>query len=352
MPNEDLPAEDRPRPTMAAIAEACGVSVATVSRSLRGSQLISDVTRQKVRSTAEKLGYRPDPLVAKLMVQVRRKPGVRTGTTLGLLVSSGIPANWKNSDIYNKWIEGARARADALGYGLDVLDPDAPGRTPAKLAEILRARGIPGVLIAPTVRPREDLLPPLSGLAMTTIGFELGSLPLHRASTHFAQGVRLALTTLRERGYRRVGLAVTRSLCELTGFGWLSAYNTPGLAGEGLEGVPAYVQEKMLARSIRAWIEKHQPEVILTGQSVVIEALEESGLAVPDDVHLLHLNWSEHRPQYAGVDQDHARVARAAIDLLVSQIHFNRTGLPEHPQTVLIEGTWREGPSLPGADFS
>lgn len=333
---------------MAAIAEACGVSVATVSRSLRGSQLISEATRRKVQATAERLGYRPDPLVAKLMVQVRRKPGVRTGTTLGLLVSSGIPENWKNSDIYNQWVSGARARADALGYGLDVLDLDAEGRSPDQLASILEARGIPGVLIAPTVRPREDLLPPLSALAMTTIGFEVGSLPLHRASTHFAQGMWLALRKLRERGYQRIGFAVTESLCELTAFGWLAAYNTPGRSGQGLERVPALVVDHPTGPELRAWWEEHRPEVVLGGQSLVLQAVGAAGLAIPEDVHFLHLNWSKHRSHLAGIDQDHARVARAAVDLLVSQIHFNRTGLPEHPQTVLIEGTWQDGPSLPG----
>lgn len=52
--------------TMKAIAEAAGVSVPTVSRILRGETLnrYSDVTQEKVRKTAQELGWRPNLLVS------------------------------------------------------------------------------------------------------------------------------------------------------------------------------------------------------------------------------------------------------------------------------------------------
>ena len=56
-------------PTMRDIAEATGVSQSTVSRVLSGTPTavpIAEATRQRVTETADRLGYRPNPLARGL----------------------------------------------------------------------------------------------------------------------------------------------------------------------------------------------------------------------------------------------------------------------------------------------
>ncbi|MEQ9246402.1 MAG: LacI family DNA-binding transcriptional regulator, partial [Nitratireductor sp.] len=48
------------RPKIKDIAQALGVSPATVSRALSGSDLVTDETRARVRKTADALNYRPN----------------------------------------------------------------------------------------------------------------------------------------------------------------------------------------------------------------------------------------------------------------------------------------------------
>lgn len=54
------------RPTVNDIARAAGVSVATVSRALRGLPNVSDVTRERVREVAESYQYEAHPQAARL----------------------------------------------------------------------------------------------------------------------------------------------------------------------------------------------------------------------------------------------------------------------------------------------
>jgi LacI family transcriptional regulator len=35
------------------------------------------------------------------------------------------------------------------------------------------------------------------------------------------------------------------------------------------------------------------------------------------------------------------------VDLVVSQLQHNDTGIPAHPRVMLIDGFWREGKTLP-----
>ena len=53
--------------TMREVAARAKLSVATVSKSLRGAASIPAGTRAKVAKIAEEMGYRPHPYVAALM---------------------------------------------------------------------------------------------------------------------------------------------------------------------------------------------------------------------------------------------------------------------------------------------
>lgn len=56
----ETPPEVRKAPSLAAVAEAAGVSMQTVSRVARGFDNVSDDTRERVRRAMSELGYRPN----------------------------------------------------------------------------------------------------------------------------------------------------------------------------------------------------------------------------------------------------------------------------------------------------
>jgi DNA-binding LacI/PurR family transcriptional regulator len=68
-----------PRATAADIAQAAGVSTATVSRALQENSIVSVETREKVLAAARRLGYRPNSLARGLAAGQNSLIGVVTG---------------------------------------------------------------------------------------------------------------------------------------------------------------------------------------------------------------------------------------------------------------------------------
>ena len=68
------------------IAKHLGVSHVTVSLALRDNTRISKALREKVRQTAEELGYRPDPM---LMALAQYRQGKKVAPTVSAMIVPG-----------------------------------------------------------------------------------------------------------------------------------------------------------------------------------------------------------------------------------------------------------------------
>lgn len=99
------PAEQRDAVTILDVARAAGVSVATVSRALRGLPNVAPATRERVVAAATELAYRPDPNAARLAA--------------GRSQSVGIAVPVLDSWFFSRVIAGAEDTLSEAGY--DVL---------------------------------------------------------------------------------------------------------------------------------------------------------------------------------------------------------------------------------------
>src|SRR5882724_4094007 len=92
--------------TMATIAREAGVSLMTVSRALRGHLSVRPKTGDRIRLLAEKLGYRPDPKVSRLMGYLRR--GRLAGPeTIAWITSSATREGWRDVPYMAQLFSGA-----------------------------------------------------------------------------------------------------------------------------------------------------------------------------------------------------------------------------------------------------
>ena len=66
-------------------------------------------------------------------------------------------------------------------------------------------------------------------------------------------------------------------------------------------------------------------------------------MKVPEDIGLIQLEWRESRPDIAGMHQHNVVTGEAAVDMVISQIHNNETGIPKFPRATLIGATWIDG---------
>jgi LacI family transcriptional regulator len=178
------------RPTVLAVAQHAGVSVASVSRVLNGLPS-SPQMADRVRDAVAELGYRP--LAAARSLKVRRTD------QLALVVADvGNP-------VYVAMMRAVEARARAAGYRV-VLS--SAGSDPVALLEVLRglAHGyVDGVVVSP-LRVTDELLAELQALSVpvVVIGTIPPEVPLDVVRADSAAGVRLALEHLHAQGRRRV----------------------------------------------------------------------------------------------------------------------------------------------------
>jgi LacI family transcriptional regulator len=74
--------------------------------------------------------------------------------------------------------------------------------------------------------------------------------------------------------------------------------------------------------------------------------LKAAGRRVPEDIGVIQLEWRTSRPEIAGMNQHNRVTGEAAVDMIVSQIHNNETGVQEFPRATLIGATWMGGGSV------
>lgn len=121
--------------TIRDVAQAAGVSLASVSRALNGGKNVSARIARDVAAAADRLGYQPDFLARSLRT--------RTSGMVGCLVSD--ISNPLNATI----VQAAEARLREAGYLLVVASTaNDPGRERAAAGEF-RGRRVDGMLVAP-----------------------------------------------------------------------------------------------------------------------------------------------------------------------------------------------------------
>ena len=128
---------------------------------------------------------------------------------------------------------------------------------------------------------------------------------------------------------------------------WLAAYLLHQRELSPSERVPALILETTRETDkLARWYERHHPEVILYTGLPVASWVGELGLQVPDEVGLVHLDWSGESGPVAGIDADAEGLGVAAVDLLIGQLHAHEYGIPRREKIVSVSGRWVSGKSL------
>jgi DNA-binding LacI/PurR family transcriptional regulator len=318
--------------TLKDIARETGLAVSSVSYALRGAPNVPEATAARVKAAAERLGYRMNARVAELMAQVRRGRGASEGDRLALLWVEGRPARGLGRDV----AEGAKARAAERGYGLEEFSLKEAGGNPRRLADILSARGIPGVVLGPVFdRAQAEMEWPWERFAMAVIGTAEWNAPLSRAAHHHYEAMRLALDWLRKAGARRPAAWLHAETNERAHRGWQAAWLAYGETGAAPRLWLA--ESEPTGRQIEAWLARVDPDAVVlgdAGEAARLKAAGWSGRVVTLDRRA--------RSGMAGVDQGYETIAGHAVDLVVAQLQRNERGPPETPRALLFPGRWVE----------
>jgi len=333
--------------TLQDVADEAGVSRGTASLALRNNPLIAADTRRRVQEAARRLAYRPNPLISTLMAELKRARASRSTATIAYITSWNDLGSWRRSP-FCQVFEGASARAGELGYKLEIFSSKEPGITGKRLTKILYTRNIHGLILdpLPLERTKGHLSLDWSLFASVAIGYSIPRPRLHRVGKDGFLNMLLALRALRRLGYRRIGLAIQRYADDRVegryGAAYLSYHHRFGMK----KTVPMLLRDVMDERSLVAWYRKHRPDAIVIDDQRVTGWLSRAGLDMPGDVGVVHINLPPGSKTLAGVDSNPFLAGAVAVELAEAQLHRNERGIPAEPRLVLVEGRWRDGPSV------
>ena len=329
------------------IAERLGVSEVTVSLALHNHPRISEARRQQVRDMADKMGYRPNAMAAALAH--RKWSSVQTPihaaiAWLNFWQTPDTMRAWQEFDLY--W-QGASSEAERCGYRLDEFNCD-PRLPCSRLEQILLTRNIRGILIPPAPRGQ---LPDWgtfkwSNFSAVRFGYSMQHPRVHVVSSDQLTDGLIAFDGIWDHGYRRVGLVTSAHT--------RTRFSAGYLLGQMRHSVsrlmpPLVLNEDDDAGSrtrLAAWMKREKPDAILTDMPILRGMLQGLGIRVPQHVGLATTSVLDGCAD-AGIYQNSKEIGRVAVQLLISLLHHNETGIPEICREVLIEGRWVDGKTLP-----
>ncbi len=341
------------QPTMAEVAKAAGVSKNTVSLALRGSPRISEKTRLRIEAAAADLGYRLNPTVAHLMAELRknRSPGFQA--TLAMINAH------ENRDAFSKhstipyYVQGCRSRAKQLGYQLDEFWLHEPNMPAARWISIFRARNIRGIVIIGMMqrnRLPDHLVPLWDEFPVLVTGVRTREPALSFACSDQHTLALVAFEKAVALGYQRPALVLDGVIDDLIEGRFSAGFLTGQSRLLPIEQRTQPFYDVAAARGNPAlfakWLEENKPDVIFTLYHEVKRWIQDLGLRVPDDIGLIQYEWRADHGAWAGMDQRNDLVGEAAVDLLISMVHHNERGVPEHPRATLIGSHWVDGTTV------
>ena len=290
--------DGRKRATLRELADLTGLSPAGAHYALRGER-VSAETAARVQATAERIGFRSDPIARAL----------RSGTTGVIGVIGG--------SLHDYWHQqfAAELGRHLRGAGRHMLLADAAGAhgTEIELAESLVDQRVDGLVVLPVDPSSPRWRSVVEAVPTVAVG---PALPAPARSIRFAteRGLRLVLDRLTALGHRRV-LALTPGVHRLP-------------VRTGLDVAECGFEPEAAARAAAAALARDDRPTAVFGLSDALAygaliACRERGLAVPADVSVVgfdgHPLSDLVAPRLTTVSWDTPRAAFAACRLLLGE---------------------------------
>ncbi len=321
-PNASL--QRRERTTIEDVAFAAGVSVATVSRALRGLPNVAEPTRERIEKIASELDYRADPAASRLAA----------GRSRSVAVAVPLLDGWYFAHV----LAGAEAVFAEAGYDTIIVSVGAQGQG----RHVLEAAGpihrrVDGLICVDLSLTDEELRRMRSErMEVVYVGRDNANIPC--LGIDDVEVGRLATTHLIDLGHRRIGIIngdAHDHEDDVVGFvvphnrqmGYELAHRDAGLPVDLALFVPGYFTiEGGYEAMIRLLDLPEPPTAVFSFSDEMafgaLWAARERGIDVPGDLSLVGVD--DHDVSklldlttvHQDVDEHGARAARTMIDLL------------------------------------
>jgi len=332
--------------TLQDVAKAMKLDKSTVSRALRNNARVSAATRERVRTVAEAMGYRPDPMLSALAE--RRKSINPEGT--GRVIAFIAAGRRNHPEVFEEHIRHARVRAGFRGYRLEIFELENYPPKP-RLMQVLWNRGVFGIIIGPTQIQVEDWGIDWQYFAGVISGSSRSAPPLDSVVQDERGAIKQMLSRAGSLGYARTGFLAcvldplhfddeSRISAALFHQAKVGQLNIPVL-----ELPYTYEPETTLER-IEAWIREHKLDAIVSNNIRPFYTLTEAGWKIPEDLGFACQRQGGQAALVSGTSHCDEEIAATAVDVLDSKIRANERGIPARPKRILVPVFHEDGPSM------
>jgi LacI family transcriptional regulator len=332
--------------TLRDIVKCTGLSIATVSRALRDMPGISAATRTVVQQAARELGYRVDPVLAALSAHRWHRRPVAAGSALAALADGILDGDG-----------GMAQRAATYGYRFEVFQiHDYPD--PRRLADVLYARGIQGLIVGHIHTPGFCAAFDWSRFTAVACNEGVERPPVHLVMPNHFRAVQQAWDWAWDRGFRRIGLASFDMPSAIDLHDRRAAFldrqqRVPVLAVKPWRGPraaankPERILHSEAIQCARAWMQRDRPEIVLGFNAIFRWLLHDAGWRAPRWQAFVDLWISDPAAAATGTRLDGFELGRRAVDWVDSLLRSGERGIPRHPSTTSIDFEWQDGAAPP-----
>ena len=267
------------QPSINAVAELAGVSIATVSRVLNKSKPVNDTTRLRVEAAVEELGYRANPFGRSLAK-------AESGLLLVLVPDFSNP-------FYAQILKGVESMARRRRYKILLADDPISWGEEGQVVDAGYFRLVDGVISLTHLEQNPALIESLGGLPWVACS----EFPPHAGVPHVSidhrQAAIDAVQYLLNRGHRRIGLITTDETylwAQQRREGYEHALARAGIALEpGMVSIAAdtdYESGSQAAGGLLALVEPPTAVFAVSDTLAIgaIKAFHRAGRRVPSDI--------------------------------------------------------------------
>lgn len=328
------------------ISNACGFSVATVSKALNGHKDISEDTKRLISMKAKEMGYFPNSMARTLKIN--------RSYNLGVLfvdqANSGL-----SHDYFASILDHFKATAEKNGYDITFINGSRHRKDGMSYLDCCRYKGVDGVIIACVIFEDLEVIELLqSEIPVVTIDY-LYDNRIAVVSDNI-KGVNDLVTYIYECGHRRIAFIHGESTTSVTKARLASFYKTSEDLGIAVPDqyirevsyrdtkATAIVTEELLSL-------KNPPTCIMYPDDFAsiggINAIKARGLSIPEDISIAGydgIRLAKYiEPKLTTINQDTEEMGRISAERLIQLIENPKSTIINH---IIIPGTLEKGASV------
>ncbi|MDH3814056.1 MAG: LacI family transcriptional regulator [Acidobacteriota bacterium] len=344
--------QSQSRPTIHDVARRAKVSKSLVSMVTRGEDGVSDEKRDAILEAIEELNYRPN-VMARSLVERRTR-------ILGVMIS-----NLRNP-FFGGVVSGIQARAAELGYRVLFNTGDLKRELEEQAIESLLELSVDGLVLASPRVSDETIAEAGNSVPVVVLNRNTVDDSSDSVTNDNIAGARLAVEHCVSFGHQRIAFITGGDsvAAQVRREGYLRAMREFDLAEHIVIVEGAHTEEGGYRGAQELLKLKPLPTAVFASNDLcaigAMNALEEAGLTIPDDVSLVGYDNNTlaalRHIELTSIDQPGADMGRSAVDRLSERIKGERS-TPSHdvvaPSLVVrsTTGPPRDDPGNEGVEF-